>query len=60
MQPWDRIEHNLKEIEKKIDQIRQDVNSWKPQEWESYYENDPFAGNKTKKLNNRNDINLDQ
>ena len=45
MQPWERIELKLKEIEKKIDEIREDVNSWRPHEWESYYENDPF--NKT-------------
>jgi len=43
MQPWERIELRLKEIEKKIEDIREDVNSWKPAEWESYYEHDPFA-----------------
>ena len=42
MQPWERIEIKLKEIEEKIESIRQDVNTWKPTEWESYYENDPF------------------
>ncbi len=42
MQPWERIEIKLKEIEEKIESIRQDVNAWKPHEWESYYENDPF------------------
>ncbi len=47
MQPWERIEQKLKDIENKIEDIRKDVNSWKPAEWESYYENDPFAtGNK--------------
>ena len=46
MQPWERIELKLKEIEKKIDEIREDVNSWKPAEWESYYENDPFDNTK--------------
>ena len=43
MQPWERIEQKLKDIENKIEDIRKDVNSWKPAEWESYYENDPFA-----------------
>jgi hypothetical protein len=43
MQPWERIEHKLKEIEKKIEEIREDVNSWRPAEWESYYQNDPFT-----------------
>jgi len=43
MQPWDRIEKKLKDIEDKIEDIRKDVNSWKPAEWESYYENDPFG-----------------
>ena len=47
MQPWERIEQKLKDIENKIEDIRKDVNSWKPAEWESYYENDPFTtGNK--------------
>ena len=60
MQPWDRIEHKLKDIEMKIEEIRQDVNSWRPQEWESYYENDPFTTSKNTKLNTNKDVNLDQ
>ena len=51
MQPWERIELRLKEIEKKIEDIRDDVNAWRPAEWESYYENDPF--NKTDKEKER-------
>ena len=51
MQPWERIEQKLKEIEGRIEDIRQDINSWKPAEWESYYENDPFA--KAKKSDDR-------
>lgn len=38
MQPWELIEHRLKEIEERIEQIRDDINSWKPRNWESYYE----------------------
>jgi len=36
MQPWELIEHRLKEIEDRIEQIRDDINSWKPKTWESY------------------------
>lgn len=38
MQPWELIEHRLKEIEDRIEQIRDDINSWKPKTWESYDE----------------------
>lgn len=38
MQPWELIEHRLKEIEDRIEQIRDDIKSWKPKTWESYYE----------------------
>lgn len=63
MQVWERIEYKLKEIEEKIEEIRKDVNSWRPQEWESYYENDPFtqaSSSKVDKLNTNRDVNLDQ
>tara|TARA_B100000676_G_C17852315_1_gene718799 strand:+ start:192 stop:443 length:252 start_codon:yes stop_codon:yes gene_type:complete len=53
MQPWERIERKLNEIEEKIEDIRKDVNSWRPAEWESYYENDPFAKTKTDKEKER-------
>ena len=46
MQPWERIELKLKEIEKKIDEIREDVNSWKLMNGNHTTRNDPF--NKTK------------
>ena len=36
MQPWELIEHRLKEIEDRIEQIRDDINSWKPKTWELY------------------------
>lgn len=38
MQPWELIEHRLKEIEDRIEQIRDDINSWKPKTWESHDE----------------------
>jgi len=60
MQAWERIEYKLKEIEEKIEEIRKDVNSWRPQEWESYYENDPFTQISSSKLNTKRDVNLDQ
>lgn len=35
MQPWEKIEYRLKEIESKINQIRNDLKEIKPKIWES-------------------------
>lgn len=35
MQPWEKIEYRLKEIESKINQIRNDLQEIKPKIWES-------------------------
>lgn len=61
MQPWERIEYKLKNIEESIDGIRQDINSWRPVEWESYYQNDPFGKKQNLKKSSVNieDIDLD-
>ena len=35
MQPWDKIEYILKEIEAKINEIRNDLEELKPKVWDS-------------------------
>lgn len=35
MQPWDKIEYRLKEIEAKINEIRNDLEELKPKVWDS-------------------------
>jgi len=52
MQPWELIEERLNQIQKQIEAIRADVNSWKPKQWESYYENGVGSDKEKEKLYN--------
>jgi tagatose-1,6-bisphosphate aldolase non-catalytic subunit AgaZ/GatZ len=52
MQPWELIEERLNQIQKQIEAIREDVNSWKPKQWESYYESGAGSDKEKQRLYN--------